>query len=149
LGSDESHNEVSEDGISRRRMLRRIGAGAAVAWSAPVLTSIRAPAFAATPPPPPPECDACTECPDRAACAKNDSCQCWMKSTDQDPGGCVCGNFVEFCPDAVPCPTGQVECARNAPGTTCVETCCGRICVADCGGGQSKRKSKGGAKTTR
>ena len=31
--------------ISRRRMLKRIGAGAAVAWTAPVLTSIRTSAF--------------------------------------------------------------------------------------------------------
>jgi hypothetical protein len=41
--------EPRED-ISRRRMLRRIGAGAAVAWTVPVLTSIRTPAFAATAP---------------------------------------------------------------------------------------------------
>ena len=35
-------------GISRRRMLKRIGVGAAVAWTAPVLTSIHTPAFAAS-----------------------------------------------------------------------------------------------------
>jgi hypothetical protein len=35
-----------KDAVSRRRMLKRIGAGAAVAWTAPVLTSLRAPAFA-------------------------------------------------------------------------------------------------------
>jgi hypothetical protein len=38
-----------EDKLSRRRLLKRIGAGAAVAWSAPVLTSFHAPAFAASP----------------------------------------------------------------------------------------------------
>jgi hypothetical protein len=37
---------VDSGGISRRKMLRRIGAGAAIAWTAPVLTSMRAPAFA-------------------------------------------------------------------------------------------------------
>jgi hypothetical protein len=37
---------MSSEEISRRRMLKRIGAGAAVAWSAPILTSIRTPAFA-------------------------------------------------------------------------------------------------------
>jgi hypothetical protein len=36
--------------VSRRAMLKRIGAGAAVAWSAPVITSIRTPAFAQYPP---------------------------------------------------------------------------------------------------
>lgn len=35
--------------ISRRRMLKRIGAGAAVAWTAPILTSVRVPAFAQYP----------------------------------------------------------------------------------------------------
>src|SRR5437588_13118859 len=42
--------------VSRRKVLKRIGAGAVVAWSTPILTSIRAPAYAASPPPPPP-CD--------------------------------------------------------------------------------------------
>ena len=32
--------------ISRRRMLRRLGAGVAVAWTAPILTSVRVPAYA-------------------------------------------------------------------------------------------------------
>jgi hypothetical protein len=33
------------DGISRRKMLKRVGAGAAVAWTAPVLLTIRTPAY--------------------------------------------------------------------------------------------------------
>jgi Cu/Zn superoxide dismutase len=33
-------------GISRRRMLKRVGAGVAVAWTAPILTSVRVPAYA-------------------------------------------------------------------------------------------------------
>jgi hypothetical protein len=32
-------------GVSRRSMLKRLGAGAAVAWSAPVLSTLRAPAY--------------------------------------------------------------------------------------------------------
>jgi hypothetical protein len=36
-------------GVSRRKMLKRIGAGAAVAWTAPILTSVRVPAYAASP----------------------------------------------------------------------------------------------------
>ncbi|MGH2557363.1 MAG: CHRD domain-containing protein [Actinomycetota bacterium] len=36
-------------GISRRRMLKRVGAGAAVAWTAPILMSVRVPAFAQSP----------------------------------------------------------------------------------------------------
>lgn len=36
--------------ISRRRMLKRVGAGVAVAWTAPILTSVRVPAYAQTTP---------------------------------------------------------------------------------------------------
>jgi len=36
-------------GISRRQMLQRIGAGAAVAWTAPVLMTVKSPAFAQSP----------------------------------------------------------------------------------------------------
>ena len=35
--------------ISRRRMIKRLGAGAAVAWTAPVLLSVKTPAFSASP----------------------------------------------------------------------------------------------------
>jgi extensin-like protein len=34
--------------ISRRKLLERIGAGVAVAWTAPILTSVRVPAYAAS-----------------------------------------------------------------------------------------------------
>src|SRR5438093_8192053 len=39
--------QVQKDGISRRRMLKRIGAGAAIAWTAPIVTSLHTPAWAA------------------------------------------------------------------------------------------------------
>jgi CHRD domain len=38
-----------QNGISRRRMIKRIGAGAAVAWTAPVLMTVKTPAFAQSP----------------------------------------------------------------------------------------------------
>ena len=40
--------EGTKDGISRRRMLKRIGIVSAVAWTTPVVTSLRTPAFAQT-----------------------------------------------------------------------------------------------------
>jgi hypothetical protein len=43
--------EGTRNEVSRRRMLKRIAAGAAVGWSAPVLSSVRTPAFAQYPPP--------------------------------------------------------------------------------------------------
>jgi hypothetical protein len=44
-------SEVPSDpnAISRRRLIKRLGAGAAVAWSAPVLMSVKVPAFAQSP----------------------------------------------------------------------------------------------------
>src|SRR2546428_6130851 len=47
-GEGTMESDQAEHRISRRRMLKRIGAGAAVVWSAPILTSIRTPAFAAS-----------------------------------------------------------------------------------------------------
>jgi hypothetical protein len=46
MDPEASRVDVSDDGISRRKMLKRIGAGAAVAWTAPILTSVQTPAFA-------------------------------------------------------------------------------------------------------
>src|SRR2546426_3733921 len=66
MGSDEQ-----KDSISRRRMLKRIGAGAAVAWSAPILTSIRTPAFATsgTCSCPPYDCENPQRCENGCPCA--------------------------------------------------------------------------------
>jgi hypothetical protein len=136
--------ELLNEGISRRRMLKRIGAGAAVAWSAPILTSIKTPAFAATAPPPP--CTGCAGCGPLAPCNNNNTCQCWQQSTDQGPG-CVCTDLVDFCGETPLCPTGQSECPPEFP--TCVETCCGRICTAPCGANVRSKKMRSGAKTTR
>jgi hypothetical protein len=53
MGAEELSDEA-QNRVSRRRMLKRIGTGAAVAWTAPVLTSIRTPAFAQGSPGPEP-----------------------------------------------------------------------------------------------
>jgi hypothetical protein len=139
------------DGISRRKMLKRIGAGAAIAWSAPVLTSIRTPAFAQTGPPPPPGCDpgqTCSACPFLASCHNNGNCQCWQSSPDNG-GGCVCNAFVAFCGDTPLCPGGQPDCDRDLPGSTCVQTCCGQLCAPACGTQVRSKKGRTGARTTR
>ena len=104
--------------ISRRKALKRIGAGAAIAWSAPVLSSLRTPAFAAGTP-------RCEE-PCRDDCSDGSfSVSCGASG----PFGCFCSRDVTgkcFCwvddacsnrPDAGPggsCPSGQ----------TAVSTCC-------------------------
>lgn len=103
-------------GISRRSLLKRIGAGTAIAWSAPILSSLRTPAFASHYPG---HCD--TPCP---ACLPNACqttpfiCACFPPVRPPD-GPCVC-TFPRFCADAgfcfddSGCPAGQ----------TCVFSCC-------------------------
>src|SRR4030081_2374443 len=82
-----------QDGISRRRMLKRIGAGAAIAWTAPILTSVRTPAFAASAGP----------------CAPPCGCFCGgqAKVCGTDPNGdCLCGITTEdtcFCGSDIGC----------------------------------------------
>jgi hypothetical protein len=137
------------DGISRRKMLKRIGAGAAIAWSAPILTSIKTPAFAQYGGGCP-ECDSgqtCSACPFITACGGSDSNQCWQSSPDNG-GGCTCGAFVAFCGDTPLCPGGQSDCDRDLPGSCCVQTCCGQIC-APAPGVRVRSKGKSGAKTHR
>ena len=138
------------NGISRRKALKRIGAGAAIAWSAPILTSIKTPAFAQTAPPGLAPCDpgqTCAACPFLASCHSNSNCQCWMASPDNG-SVCTCQSFVAFCGDTPLCPGGQADCDAALPGSTCVQTCCGQICAPPCGT-QVRSKIKSGAKTTR
>jgi hypothetical protein len=123
---------LGENRVSRRRMLKRIGAGAAVAWSAPILSSIRTPAFGQV-----------DQYPDRC-----------------DPANCqfTCGGPVQTCgagPVGIGCfcdldASGVCRCVQDAPcgvlvdcgpggfcaaGTFCIPSqCCGvPKCVFPCG----------------
>src|SRR6266498_5669809 len=91
LGRENMDSDQAEHRITRRRMLKRIGAGAAVAWTAPILTSIRAPAFAASP-----ICGApCTTCfavGSSAVCGSDGNGDC-LCSQDVD-GNCFCGSDI-------------------------------------------------------
>jgi len=75
-------DETNESQISRRRMLKRIGAGAAVAWTVPIMSSIGTPAFAASGACgcPPYDCTNPQTCP-------NGICGC---APHHGGGGCVC-----------------------------------------------------------
>jgi hypothetical protein len=143
-------SDVPQEGLefsklSRRRMLKRIGAGAAVAWSAPVLSSLRTPAFAQYPPPHP-ECNEAT-CETFVPCSgANPDCVC----VDTDRGGtCVPGSTqcagLPLCPGgtSAECPPDHV-CAVN---TCCVDPVCvpielTRACPAD-GAASGSRTSSG------
>lgn len=127
---------MSPDQISRRRMLKRIGAGAAIAWSAPVLSSLRTPAFAQYPGP--------VLCPTGAACFAvcgisvgppgigGTPCNC----RDDTEGNRRCGNNY-FCFHSTAC-INSAECVgRYGAGFFCQNpTCagfCGQVCAPECG----------------
>ena len=125
-------DELNSPEISRRRMLQRIGAGAAIAWTAPVLTSLRTPAFAQAVSP-----GCAAPCPGRAFCgvgAENcgpatNTCHC--SDTVVGPDDCFCFNN-ERCQDAIPCDT-----AADCPnGWVCLSDsngCHAQVCAAPCG----------------
>ena len=112
--------------VSRRSMLKRIGAGAAIAWSAPILTSLRVPAFAQASP-------ACTTgfvCGEIPQACGEASCGCTFTTE-----GAECLSFV--CEPDRPACTSSAECeTRNGPGWRCQPAgtgCCGNTCIAPCG----------------
>src|SRR5205807_7940304 len=87
---------VQASSVSRRTMLKGVGAGAAIAWSTPILSSLRTPAFARTNTGVFPPCDpgeTCAACNVAQACMGNSNCNCWLLA---DGSGCSCLFFVQF-----------------------------------------------------
>jgi hypothetical protein len=110
--------------ISRRKALKRIGAGAAAAaWSAPLLSSLRTPAFAASP--------RCGEPPCGSACAPvfpDDFVVCGDV--------CICVETVEAACACVQLNVGSESCTSSSDcgaGAACVkDTCQGDVCQPLC-----------------
>jgi hypothetical protein len=140
-------SEILSEGISRRRMLKRIGAGAAVAWTAPVLTSMRTPAFA----------QGYGGCPD--SCANGDFGPCSPDQPGCSSGGCT-GGLGCFAQHDV---EGNCHCAQNifctcvsacnsssdcGPGQFCTDNGCGRTCL-DCCGQNCRTGAGSGGKTAK
>jgi hypothetical protein len=123
----EELENVTTEGISRRRMIKRIGAGAAIAWSAPILTSIRTPAFAQN-------YDGI--CPD-TGCPGENFQPCSSGDNGCETGACT-GGLGCFKVDDT---EGACHCAQNI-FCSCVVACssssdCGtdQFCVANTGCG--------------
>jgi hypothetical protein len=136
--------EQNKDVISRRRMLKRLGAGTAVAWSAPVLMSIKSPAYAQSPGCP------VFSCVEQQRCGQTPGCP--SNPPGCDPGGCirlnggscVCADSG-FCWDCVT----DVDCeSQFGPGFRCapVNSDCGcggnTACFHQCGPG-ARRPQRG------
>ena len=126
--------------ISRRRMLKRIGAGAAIAWSAPVLTSLRTPAFAqygrCT------ECSRCFSCGDFGGCPTGtlspvcaggippcDATTCLCAFTTE--GGCFC--FANVFGTGGPCTSNATCPGSERCVVTCSQGCQAAFCLPPCG----------------
>jgi hypothetical protein len=132
----DSAMEGPKNRISRRGMLKRLGAGAAVAWSAPIISSLRTPAFA------------------QYALCRGETFECGGPFTECGgtpcgEGPCVCdvdleGN--EFCWDNYRCASSHAcssnsDCADLGATWRCVTSCCNFIppehtpgsCAPPCG----------------
>src|SRR5439155_3380981 len=129
--------QVQKDGISRRRMLKRIGAGAAIAWTAPIVTSLHTPAFAAQRQ----DCSSngCAGCGPilngNAGCSQG-SCTGGLGCFDSlnTEGACVNWQNI-FCSCLTPCSsssdcsgTSQCLCSNNGCGGSFCVPCCGTNC---------------------
>jgi hypothetical protein len=126
--------ESSGTEISRRRMLKRIGAGAAVAWTAPVLLSIRTPAFA--------QGSVCQGgCSDILCCGNapcGDPC-CVCTTTTEQTCACLDGTFP--CGPGAGCTSSQACVDEFGEGFHCAVVCCtgATQCVPECTQGPRKR----------
>jgi hypothetical protein len=141
INPEEPRIDAFDHGISRRRMLKRIGAGAAIAWSVPVLSSVRTPAFAQSPGFPCHTCDPNQPCGPRDPCGPSGLCACLALVN----GPCQCGDFPsDFCADYPPCDS-DADCPA---GQRCYETCCPTdICRGPCTGSSRKPKMRGSGLT--
>lgn len=120
--------------ISRRSALKRIGAGAALAWSAPTLTTLGSSALAQTTP----ACGPCSTytCGDEVPVCGTDQAQGPCLCNQSSLGNCECWadavcDFLEDC--------GAGPGFACDPGFVCMSTCCDQEggfalkCVPLCG----------------
>jgi hypothetical protein len=153
MGPQEPHlageRRTGDPGVTRRRMLKRIGTGAAIAWSTPVLTSLTVPAFAQSPPAC--ESEICTSC----GCRPGDICGPAVFCNPAGCGGdCICLNNSDFsacdckafpsnfCADYPPCQS-NADCP--VVGQCCMRSCCPEgTCMDPCSENVPRTRWRGG-----
>jgi hypothetical protein len=120
--------ETNDTGVTRRQALTRLGVGAAVVWTVPIVTGVTMPAMAegsvVT--------SRCTDCSPTDACTGQPPCgdptgNCFCSSQENH---CGCYNGNVFCSDVTTCPDGTCP-----DGYSCFPlTCCGEpVCLLPCG----------------
>ena len=138
--------------ISRRRLLKRLGAGTAIVWSAPVLSSMRTPAFAQSPSCAPGFCGpGLTFCGPNVACPLPPGCNVGICSVMND-NSCLCWDFaVCTCPTPI-CVT-DADCGAGmkcGPTESTCDICCGlHACYHPCGASGSAPSQRKGMKVVR
>jgi hypothetical protein len=142
-------DEERPEGIDRRKMLKGIGAGAAIAWAVPTVVTATG-AFGSAVGSAPAICradneyvcgGAVGECPP----ANGGSCQCYLTTEG-----------YHFCGDNTSCADNCASSSDCSPGSYCVSNstqCCGQdgygggVCIALCQGGLSPDALKAGPTT--
>jgi hypothetical protein len=141
---DDPAGSEARDRISRRKLLKRIGAGAAVAWTAPIITSMNTPAFAQGSAPEP--CSPCApfDCVNIKFCPQ---APCASFCVERINGHCFCGPAVGWNnPPGPPICASDAECQFFAPGSVCVQmnpncNASGNVgCAAPCPGSRIRSR---------
>jgi hypothetical protein len=116
---------TTEERVSRRRLLKRAGVGAAAVGAGSMLT---APSASAATAPSAVECihsGGCGLCGTASECVEDPGCcLCWITTE----GCCICGES-SMCD-----PHRNGASSNDCPaGYACAHTCCGTVCVPTCG----------------
>jgi hypothetical protein len=123
---------IEEGGLTRRSALKRIGVGAAIAWSAPVVMSMGSKAYGAPAGSVPP----CPPFPSDQACANHDLSGL-LGCNGQDPSVCYqsCSpNGNQVCAQRLNC--NNTNCGPQGTNGVCgAGEVCARTCCPDFGGG--------------
>lgn len=122
-------------GISRRKMLKRIGAATAVAWTAPIITSMQTPAFAQYE-----ECDCPPyDCANPSLC--ENTCQC---APHHGGGPCICWStgYCAPCEQDSDCAAFHL-CGDVNPNCSCGGNNTACLSVLGCTGSRRTRPLKG------
>jgi hypothetical protein len=128
-------------------MLRRIGIASAIAWSAPVVTSLRTPAFGQAISGAGCACGA--SCGETAGCSPSDCfCLTSVEGREFCSQNFTCDPEAPTCSSSADCPAGWV-CQPAIDEGPCTGSC-GRVCVPPCGTcGPGGLASRTGARTNR
>jgi hypothetical protein len=114
--------------ITRRKLLKRAGAGAAIVWAAPFVTSTASAGIE----PLGLKCKPCRSLCGSSQCGVDQRgcpCYCFPQAVRDGIGRrCACmGNF--FCSSAIAC-SRDADCPPSWP---CTFNCCGQTCAPPCG----------------